>query len=726
MRLRKTLKRTFNPIRRTRTFIRQRWLEIAGPRMVSAHNLSDEAFLRLFNLPEVESLLRNGDVAGAKVFLCNHYKHRVLSDWVVPPRTLTDLPISLDDLGQGELVARADAILEHDFFPGAPRPMINPEGNIDWCSRSSASKEWLWRLNRHQWWTVLGLAYAETGDERYALAFVSQMVDWIRNNPPPPLKDETSSTWRLMEVGLRVRTSWIPAYALFYRSPNFSNEAKLTMLRSIFDHARFLSLFHTNRNHLLRESNGLAYVGFCFHEFKEAEAFQEIALTRLERELTRQVNVDGSHIELSTGYQWLVVDEYEATYHLLQVYNGSLPKEDLSSWLIRMYSFLAHIARPDGTFPQINDGFLFWDNSRLAKAGKMLDCEDLVFIGTSDEEGSTPVDTSIGFEDAGLYIMRSDWTNEARYLVFDAGPYGGPHGHEDKLSIEVFAFGQPFIVDSGSYTYNKSDPFRVYFVGSQGHNTILVDGQSQIRRWQKENLNPKPARGNYATWISQSDFDYVAATYSDGYSHFSLQRPQEPKIIQDVIHTRRILFVKPDYWVIADELLASKTHNYQVLFHTYPGILVASGINEGVFLQSHSSSAGLYLIQANHADIQISWPAGSEAPIQGWYSPHHREKIASNVVIFEKRNCSSTLITTLIYPCQEGANGCRASIRPLNIDDQEGSAFVVDHDYGRDYLSFLQDENIMKFGPYELRGIVAGVRTDNNGNFLSKFEGRLS
>ena len=76
--------------------------------------------------------------------------------------------------------------------------------------------------------------------------------------------------------------------------------------------------------------------------------------------------------------------------------------------------------------------------------------------------------------------MRSDWTEDARWLIFDTGPYGGPHGHEDKLSFELFAYGAPFIVDPGSYTYNRSDPYREYFVGSQGHNTVLVDNKSQV------------------------------------------------------------------------------------------------------------------------------------------------------------------------------------------------------------------------------------------------------
>ena len=88
--------------------------------------------------------------------------------------------------------------------------------------------------------------------------------------------------------------------------------------------------------------------------------------------------------------------------------------------------------------------------------------------------------------------MRSDWETapNARYLLFDAGPYGGYHGHEDKLNLEMYAYGQTFIVDPGCHNYDEADPYRAHFVSSHAHNTLLVDGKSQIRRWYRENLRP--------------------------------------------------------------------------------------------------------------------------------------------------------------------------------------------------------------------------------------------
>jgi len=702
---------------------------IHRPRVVSAQTLSEEEFLAKFDL---EGSVGTGPSTGLRTTgpapvltreaLLAHYGRRVASAWPGPPSGIRDLRVNTDRLSRDELIALADDILACRFVLRRKSPIVTPEGKIAWHKNPDSDREWLLALHRHQWWAILGLAYAQTGDERYAAAFVGQLLDWAKNHPLPAQKNEKNSAWRLMEVGLRMRVSWIPCFGLFYNSPVFTDEAKVVMLRSIYDHAQFLSLFKTNRNHLLRESNGLACVGTCFPEFIEARRWQQIALTRLDEALVDQFNQDGSHIEVSTGYQSLVIDEFQQTYDLLRAYGLSLPSQDLGSWLERMYRVMAYLVRPDGTFPQVNDGSIYWDCTQLAQAGETFGRDDLVYIGTGGSRGSRPKETSVGLDDAGLYVMRGDWTEGARYLLFDAGPYGGPHGHEDKLSIEVFAFGQPFIVDAGSYTYDKADPFRRYFVGSQGHNTVMVDGKSQIRRWRKDNLNPKTALGRYATWISQPGFDYVSAQYGDGYSVFRLKRPKGADVIEDVSHTRRILFLKPDYWLIVDELEAQAPHKYQVLFHAAPGVVAQVGPENRVVLGTAAETATLHLVPVDSGEVRVSCLTGSTDPIQGWYSPNTRHKTPATAVIYEKGSIASTVVATLLYPCHDGCSGDQVRIEPLVVSGGRGLAFVVTTERGRDYLLFSQDDGagLKQFGPYQARGLVAGVRTDGNGRVLTQ------
>jgi hypothetical protein len=746
----KSLKQLTSQVQRP---VKKIWHRMTSPPMVSVQSLSDRDFLTLFNLAEVSRLLGQGDVSRAKAALLAYYGRRLRDGWLGVSVRLEEvrdflvegdgprekMPLSAHLGHQVEdswpefsrrhktswkkLITWADLVLENRFVLGG-MPEVSMEEGIDWHCKPTSDPEWTWTLNRHDWLPLLARVYAKTGDERYVIKLINLIVDWIDKNPPLPRKDESSPTWRLMEAGMRMYLSWVPLFGFLYHMPAFSDEAKLRMLRAIYDHGRFLSRFKTSHNHLLRESIGLAHVGIYFPEFKEADQWRRIALTRLDQELGKQVNRDGSHIEMATAYQWLVVDEYQHAYNLLQATNHALLQEDLGLWLENMYRFLVYLICPDYTLPQLNDGFtgpnyLLLD--KLTKAGETFKRDDFVYAGTEGRHGACPVETSVAFENAGLYVMRTDWTRDARYLLFNAGPYGGPHGHEDKLSIELHAFGQPFIVDPGTYTYDQADPFRAYFVSSASHNLVMVDGKSQIRRWRKENLHPQPAAGNCATWISQADFDYVAATYNEGYSRFGF-RPFESTVIEDVIHTRRILFVKPGYWVMVDELQATSSHDYQLLFHTPPEIRAAAGSENRIVLSSSPDGPSLYLIPAEPKNIKVRWVIGSEGPIQGWYAaPSYHIKSPATTVIYERENSSSTVITTLLYPCPAGETAESVTIEPLTVSGGQGLAFVVTTGQGKDCLMLSQNDTLKQFGPYQSRGIVAGIRIGSGGGVLSQF-----
>lgn len=711
-------------ITRTNKFAKRTWRKMTRPALVSAQSMPDEVFLAKFDIEAVRVPLQKGDITTAKEALLAHYERRIDAAWAPFPAVISDLELAVSDLDPAELITRAEAILENRPFFGLHRePQTTPAGGIDWQTdpEPGDSTEWLWLLNRQSWWSVLALAYAQTGDERYAAAFVSQLLTWIEANPMPPQQDERHPAWRLMETALRMRISWIPALALFYKSPAFTPAAKLAMLRSIYDHGQFLFAFKTNRNHLLRESNGLAYASTYFPEFEEAGLWQQAALERLEAELKEQVNPDGSHIEMSTGYQWLVIDEFQTTFDLLQAHQLALPGENLGAWLEKMIRLIAYVVRPDGVFPQLNDGFLFWDYTRLAEAGATFDRADWTYIGTSGAQGICPAQTSLGFDDAGLVVMRSDWSKEARYLLFDAGPYGGPHGHEDKLSFELYAFGQPFIVDPGTYTYDRSDPFRLYFTGSQGHNTVLVDGLSQIRRWQKAEAHYRSAADDVITWLSRPEFDYVAATYDEGYSVFSFDQPARATIINDVTHTRQVLFVKPDYWIMVDYLQSASPHTYQLLFHTAPEVEVQAGVNDKVVLSAPAGGAKLYLVPIEPEAVKVSQLSGGEDPIQGWYSARNLEKTPASTIRFEHETAASTIIATLLYPCPAGQTAGTVTIEPLPVTGGQGLGFVVTTGRGKDYLMLSSSRGRKQFGPYRSGELVAGVRTDQTGQVVGRF-----
>lgn len=642
-------------VSRTLRFLRRRLIAFSGPRVDSVQEIPEDRFLRLLNFQP--AIAAQESAAGPDVpTLIRHLGHRVSEHWPPVPRVLTDLRLDMSTMTDAEIVERATDALSGDLHPSGVKPLTMEDGRIDWSSNPTKSREWLLMLHRHAWWALWGEAYQRTGDEKFAKAFIDQLTDWIDRHPLPQHKAEHVESWRLMEAGLRIRVSWLPAFACFFGSPSFNDSVKMKMLRALYDHGQFLSRFFTNRNHLVRESNGLLALALCFPEFDKSAEWLEQALQRLDRELQAQVNADGSHIEMSVGYQWLTIDEFEVTRSLLREHSLALPGADLDRTLGTMYAFLASVIRPDRTFPQLNDGFILWDAARLTTAGKETGLQDVEYIGSGGKTGRQPLFQSKSFPNAGIHVMRSDWSDNARYLIADTGPYGGPHGHEDKLSFELFAFGAPFVVDPGSYTYEKNDPYRAYFVGSHGHNTVLVDGKSQIRRWNQHHMTPAVQNGHHGVWSSGEEVDFASGRYDEGYAPFALTKTDDMRADFDVVHERNFIFVRPDYWVIVDYLRASEIHEYDFLFHLAPDVSVKELSDARALLRSGRNDTGLIIQSISDEALSARVVDGSEAPIQGWYSSDHHVKCAAPTVVFRASGSDTLCVAWLLYPLPSTAS----------------------------------------------------------------------
>lgn len=654
--------------------LRRIWNAIArhlGPRVDSVQTLSEQDFLELFSFT---AGAEHFDPAGrdAVADLMRHFGQRIASDWPTIPDVITDLRIDLSRMSDEEVIQRAEEALDGDLHPSGLRPQFTEQGALDWSFNPAQSREWLLMLHRHAWWVLWGAAYQRTGDEKFARAFVAQLLDWINKNPLPRHKSEYMASWRLMETGLRMRISWIPSFGCFYKSEAFNDTAKLKMLRAIYDHGQFLHRFHTNRNHLLRESNGLLGLGLCFAEYNNSSEWVDSAMNRLEAEIKSQVNSDGSHIEMSVGYQWLTVVEFEVTRSLLHQYRRVSAIKDLDGTLHRMYEFLAAVIRPDKTFPQLNDGFILWDAAQLAEIGKQRGWSDIEYAGSAGESGSVPDYCSRSFPNAGLHVMRSGWTPGARYLVADTGPYGGPHGHEDKLSFELYAYGAQFIIDPGSYTYDGNDPFRNYFVGSQGHNTALVDHGSQVRRWTSRHMTPAVENVVHGAWRSDNELDVVSGQYDEGYAPFSINKPADQKVTRDVTHRRDFVFAKPKYWIIADCLHSRDLHQYTFLFHLAPGVVIDKLTGTSAVVRASSNGALLVIKALSGHELTSEVIEGAESPPQGWYSEDHHKKCSSPVLSFSIASARSPIVAWLLYPLPPGSDVTKISAT-MQFENEAGS-----------------------------------------------------
>jgi hypothetical protein len=271
-----------------------------------------------------------------------------------------------------------------------------------------------------------------------------------------------------------------------------------------------------------------------------------------------------------------------------------------------MYDFDVYGAMPTGRLPPVQDGSEVDVRAPLEEAATLFPARaDFRWYATGGREGRPPAATSYAFPYAGYYVMRSGWDPDARWLWFDGGPFGYGHQHEDKLQIILAAYGRTFLVDPGNFTYDASR-WRSHFVDSPSHNVVLVDGAPQRRRGRPrpEYAITEPAR---AIWIAGPAFDYVEATFDDPFGR---------DVDRAVRHTRAVVFIKPDVWVMLDRLeaLDGRPHTYEALFHA--DLPVAA---DGLRLRIGRAGDPMLTIAARaDAGLTLRRVEGQEDPLLGW------------------------------------------------------------------------------------------------------------
>lgn len=556
----------------------------------------------------------------------------------------------------------------------------------------------IWELNRHQWLVSLGQAYQITGDRRYADAFSGYVQDWIRANPVGVGINWASS----LEVALRL-ISWSWALFLFQGSVELSPELYLTMLEAVSAHAghieKYLSYYFAPNTHLTGEALGLFYAGLLFPEVRPAKRWRELGARILIEQSERQIYSDGVYFEQSTYYQRYTVEIY-LHFMMLAARNGTEIPAEIGERVQKMLDALLALRRPDGSMPQVGDADGGWllplvprdpDDFRgvfstaavwfrrpdYAWAAGGLAPETLWLVGPSalkcfealrPAPPATP--PSRLFPDGGYVVLRSGWEKDAHQLIFDVGPLGCPitggHGHADLLSIQCSVFGEPYLVDPGTYGYTSEPEWRDFFRSTAAHSTVLVDGASQALAagpfsWQ---MRPRP---RLRQWLSTGAYDLADA------EHDAYQRLSDP-----VTHRRRVIFVKPRYWLLLDDLEGAAEHRIELHFQFAP---MEVTLGRRLWAVAHGTRGRGLLIRAfSTVPLKVDLLRGELQPIRGWYSPDYGQRQPAPVLIYSAVSRLPLRILTLILPT-ESLPSPEPDVLPL-LGDSGGLVGLIFRDRG--------------------------------------------
>jgi hypothetical protein len=289
--------------------------------------------------------------------------------------------------------------------------------------------------------------------------------------------------------------------------------------------------------------------------------------------------------------------------------------------------------------------------------------------------------------------MRSSWDRDALCLVMDGGPFGAGHQHEDKLSFILDAYGSHLVAEAGVYTYDASS-MRKYSLGPAAHNTVFVDGRGQNRRAGPPSVmwaDPKLP----VTWISENDFDFSRATFG----HHEGERWGKDRI-SGFIHSRRILFVKPLYFVVLDTITPPAgdfaAHTCNAIFHLDAADARVDAATCAVSA-ADPGRAGLTILPLKTDDLTVRIVKGQTDPeMQGWISDHTYDQRPVPTAVFTKKSTGPIHLLYVFVPTPPARACPVASVSAAASDEiSQLCATVTLNDGGRDRLLLLKNDALL-------------------------------
>jgi hypothetical protein len=423
--------------------------------------------------------------------------------------------------------------------------LANPLNGSRFDGRSS--RQWtrdpkpLWELHRQQHVVPLAVGAALGERDDWARLAIEHLLDWVARNPPG-----RGLGWSSGYEAAHRLVSW--AFAVPFLRTTLKAE-ELDRLNDAFTrHCAFVagrpSRFSSENNHRIAELVGLlagARLGAAGLEWPKL-------WRELEEQVDRQTYSDGGSREQAAGY-FLYVLELLWVAGLLASSAG-WPLGRLEQRLEAMLDWLAAVADDQGEPPPVGDDaedrilrLEYFERRRANSIAGRLEA----LLGRSRRQQHRE---STMLRPSGYAVLRAPGTR----VVFDVGELGfgslAAHGHADALAVLLDRSGRAVLRDSGTGMYAPVS-LRDRFRATDAHNTVVVDGVSQAQP-----LGSHLWGRRFETTIEivhlSDRYDAVRASH-DGY--------------RDTLHTRSVIFVKPDLLVVLDCIASARARNATLVWH---------------------------------------------------------------------------------------------------------------------------------------------------------------
>jgi len=161
------------------------------------------------------------------------------------------------------------------------------------------------------------------------------------------------------------------------------------------------------------------------------------------------------------------------------------------------------------------------------------------------------------FRGVGWVALHTHLEDAARnvQLHFRASPFGNiSHAHSDQNAIVLGAYGEPLLVNTGLRPWYGSPFCKQWYWTTQAHNAVLVGGEGQPKT--------REAEGRITAFVDNGEWAFVEGDAGEAY-------PNARQVV------RRILFLRPDVFVIHDHIETERPLKCQWMMHARSPFAVA-------------------------------------------------------------------------------------------------------------------------------------------------------
>ena len=306
------------------------------------------------------------------------------------------------------------------------------------------------------------------------------------------------------------------------------------------------------------------------------------------------------------------------------------------------------LMRPDGMTPCTNDGGQVNVKDRMAHALKHFP-DDPLFTAVLEGRVAEVYPRDIVMPYSGMITMRTGWGPEDIWLFFESAPFGAGHQHDDKLNINLSAYGKNLLNVLGNFAYDGS-AMRKLCVRTRGHNTALVDGKGQNARpthtpWSPEKVNIKSDLE-----VNLGEATVVAyGKYDRGYGGDLIPVTHERKVVffREGIDGSKPFFILLDDFTSNDE----NKHKYELNFIPPTAPVSVCGRHATV-----NAGDGVTLEIVTHAGLGVT--VGANAPEYMGFRPDRENRLAAEhipspfITVHDYGECAH--LATVLYPTPDG------------------------------------------------------------------------